>query len=183
MSELTTLLSAARQGDAQAAGQAFTLLYDDLRRLARSRLRQHRTMTLLDTTSLVHESYLRLVGQESLAVEDRHHFFAYAARVMRSVIVDFARARLAERRGGAAEHVVLDTELAQKIAAPETDVLQVHEALEVLAQAEPRLAQIVEMRYFGGMTEVEIAEALGLSERTVRRDWEKARLLLMAALE
>ena len=183
MSELTTLLSAARQGDAQAAGQAFTLLYDDLRRLARSRLRQHRTMTLLDTTSLVHESYLRLVGQESLAVEDRHHFFAYAARVMRSVIVDFARARLAERRGGAAEHVVLDTELAQKIAAPETDVLQVHEALEVLAQAEPRLAQIVEMRYFGGMTEVEIAEAFGLSERTVRRDWEKARLLLMAALE
>ena len=183
MSELTTLLSAARQGDAQAAGQAFTLLYDDLRRLARSRLRQHRTMTLLDTTSLVHESYLRLVGQESLAVEDRHHFFAYAARVMRSVIVDFARARLAERRGGAAEHVVLDTELAQKIAAPETDVLQVHEALEVLAQAEPRLAQIVEMRYFGGMTELEIAEALGLSERTVRRDWEKARLLLMAALE
>ena len=141
------------------------------------------TMTLLDTTSLVHESYLKLVGQESLAVEDRHHFFAYAARVMRSVIVDFARARLAERRGGAAEHVVLDTELAQKIAAPETDVLQVHEALEVLAQAEPRLAQIVEMRYFGGMTEVEIAEALGLSERTVRRDWEKARLLLMSALK
>jgi len=182
MPEITALLFAARQGDSQAAGEAFTLLYDDLRRLARSRLRQHRTMTLLDTTSLVHESYLKLVGHDSLALEDRHHFFAYASRVMRSVIVDFARARLAERRGGEAEHLVLDTALSEKLAGPETDVLQVHEALDVLAQADARLAQIVEMRYFGGMTEVEIGEALGLSERTVRRSWEKARLLLMAAL-
>ena len=183
MSELTSLLAAARGGDPQAAGQAFTLLYDDLHRLARSRLRQHRTMTLLDTTSLVHESYLKLVGQAALAVEDRHHFFAYAARVMRSVIVDFARARQAERRGSGAEHVVLDTALSEKLAGPETDVLRVHEALEVLEQAEPRLAQIVEMRYFGGMTELEIAEVLNVTDRTVRRGWEKARLLLMAALE
>ena len=182
MSELTALLGAARAGDSQAAGQAFSLLYDDLRKLARSRLRQHRTMTLLDTTSLVHESYLKLVGQESLPVEDRHHFFAYASRVMRSVIVDFARAKLAERRGGGAEHVVIDTALSDKLAGPESDVLQVHEALEVLAQADARLAQIVEMRYFGGMTELEIAAALGLSDRTVRRSWEKARLLLIAAL-
>ena len=84
MTELTALLAAARQGDEQAAGQAFGLLYDDLRRLARSRLRQHQAMTLLDTTSLVHESYLKLIGSAALAVEDRHHFFAYAARVMRS---------------------------------------------------------------------------------------------------
>jgi len=103
--------------------------------------------------------------------------------VMRSVIVDFARARQAERRGGAADHVALDTDISEKIAAPETDVLRVHEALEVLAQADERLAQIVEMRYFGGMTENEVAEVLGLSERTVRRSWEKARLLLTAALE
>lgn len=183
MAELTLLLAAARQGDPEAAGKAFSLLYDDLRRLARSRLRQHQTMTLLDTTSLVHESYLKLVGADALPVADRHHFFTYAARVMRSVIVDFARARQAERRGGDAEHVVLDTLLSDKVAAePETDVLRVHEALEVLAQADARLAQIVEMRYFGGLSEVEIAEALGVSERTVRRDWEKARLLLMAAL-
>lgn len=182
MSELTALLGAARQGDAQAAGQAFTLLYDDLRKLARSRLRQHRTMTLLNTTSLVHESYLKLIGQEVLAVEDRHHFFAYASRVMRSVIVDFARARLTERRGGGAEHIVLDTDLSEKLADPETDVLQIHQALELLAHADARLAQIVEMRYFGGMTELEIGEALGISDRTVRRSWEKARLLLMAAL-
>jgi RNA polymerase sigma factor (TIGR02999 family) len=182
MSDLTQLLAAARSGDAQAAGQAFGLLYDDLRRLARARLRHHQTMTLLDTTSLVHESYLKLVGAGSLPVDDRHHFFAYASRVMRSVIVDFARARLAERRGGDAEHVVLDTAISGQVAAPENDALRVHEALTVLEEADARLAQVVEMRYFGGLTEAEIAEVMGVSERTVRRDWEKARLLLIAAM-
>jgi len=183
MAELTTLLAAARQGDAQAAGEAFSLLYGDLRRLARARLRQHQTMTLLDTTSLVHEVYLKLVGAQALPVADRRHFFAYASRVMRSVIVDFARARLAERRGGDAEHLVLDTALGDRLAAPENDVLRVHEALDVLAQADGRLAQVVEMRYFGGLSEAEIAATLDVSERTVRRDWERARLLLLAALE
>jgi len=183
MAELTRLLAAAREGDQSAAGQAFGLLYDELRRLARARLRQHQTLTLLDTTSLVHESFIKLVGVQSVAVDDRNHFFAYASRVMRSVIVDFARAKLAERRGGDAERVVLDTELGDKLAAPENDVLRVHEALEVLAQADARLAQVVEMRYFGGMTEAEIAAALGVTDRTVRRDWEKARLLLLAQLQ
>lgn len=183
MAELTILLAAARQGDAKASSEAFALLYDELRRLARARLRPHQTMTLLDTTALVHESFLKVMGAQAMPVEDRHHFFAYASRVMRSVIVDFARARLAERRGGDAEKVVLDTALGERLAAPENDVLRVHEALEVLAQADERLAQVVEMRYFGGMTEAEIAEALGLSERTVRRDWEKARLLLLAQLD
>jgi RNA polymerase sigma factor (TIGR02999 family) len=130
---LTQLLASARQGNQDAAGAAFSLLYQELRRIARAKLRQHQTMTLLDTTSLVHESYLKLVGADSLPVEDRRHFFAYAARVMRSVVVDFARARQAERRGGDADHLVLDIALSEKIAAPETDVLKVHEALEVLA--------------------------------------------------
>lgn len=182
MSELTTLLESARQGDQKAAGQAFSLLYEDLRRLAAARLRPHRTMTLLGTTSLVHEAFLKIVGADALPVENRHHFFAYASRVMRSVIVDYARARAAERRGGDAEHVVLDTQLSEQIAAPENDALRVHEAMEVLEKAEPRLAQVAEMRFFGGLSEPEIAEALGLSERTVRRDWEKARLLLLAAM-
>ncbi|MCC6196552.1 MAG: sigma-70 family RNA polymerase sigma factor [Burkholderiales bacterium] len=183
MAQLTELLAAARQGDQQAAGEAFGLLYAELRRLARSKLRQHQAMTLLDTTSLLHESFLRLVGAQALPVSDRHHFFTYAARVMRSVIVDFARAQLAERRGGDADKVVLDTGIAAGVASPENDVLRVHEALQVLARADERLAQVVELRYFGGMTEAEIAEVLGTSERTVRRDWEKARLLLFAALE
>jgi RNA polymerase sigma factor (TIGR02999 family) len=182
MSTLTSLLAAARRGDEQAAGQAFGLLYDDLHRLARSRLRQHQTLTLLDTTALVHESYLKLVAAASLPIEDRQHFFAYAARVMRSVIVDFARARLAERRGAGAEHVVLDTAVAADLSGTDNDALRVHEALEVLAQADAQLAQVVEMRYFGGLTEPEVAEALGLSERTVRRHWTKARLLLSEAL-
>jgi RNA polymerase sigma factor (TIGR02999 family) len=182
MAELTALLAAARNGDNQAAGQAFGLLYDDLRRLARSRLRQHQTFTLLDTTALLHESYLKLSGVESLQVKDRKHFFTYAATVMRSVIVDFARARSAERRGGDAEHLVLDTGLSEKLGMPEDDVLRVNDALQVLAQADSVLAQIVEMRYFGGLTEVEIADVLGVSERTVRRNWEKARLFLSVEL-
>jgi RNA polymerase sigma factor (TIGR02999 family) len=158
-SDITALLAAARAGDEAAAGAAFSALYQDLRRLARSRLRQHQTLTLLDTTSLVHESYLKLLGVGAAVAEDRRHFFAYAAHVMRSVIVDFARARQAERRGGAAEHVALDTGVSADLVAPETDVLRVHEALEAVSQADPRAAQVVEMRYFGGLSEAEIADA------------------------
>lgn len=179
---VTELLAAARDGDGAAADAVFALLYDELRRLARSRLRSHRGMTLLDTTSLVHECYLKLAGAESFAADDRRHFFGYAAKVMRSVIVDFARARQAERRGGGAEHVVLDTQVAESVAAPEDDVLRVHEALDVLAEADARLAKVVELRYFGGLSESEVAATLDVSERTVRRDWEKARLLLREAL-
>lgn len=183
MPDLTALLDAARQGDRDAAGRAFALVYDDLRRIARSRLRPHGPLTLLDTTSLVHEAYLRLAGGGGgPPVRGRHHFFAYAARAMRSVIVDYARARATDRRGGGAERVAIDTWVAARIPAPETDALRGHEALERLEQAEPRLAQVAEMRFFGGLSEAEIAEVLELSERTVRRDWEKARLLLRAAM-
>jgi RNA polymerase sigma factor (TIGR02999 family) len=119
---------------------------------------------------------------KTIAVEDRRHFFAYAANVMRTFIVDFARTRAAERRGGEAEHLVLDTDLSDKLGLAEDDVLRVHEALQVLAQADESLAQVVEMRYFGGMTEPEIADAMGISERTVRRNWDKARLFLAAEL-
>ena len=181
--EITSLLASARAGDQQAAGAAFSLLYEELRSLAHSKLRRHQTLTLLDTTSLVHESFLRMVGNKALPIEDRHHFFTYAARVMRSVIVDFARASLAERRGGSAEVVAIDTDIANQLASPQSDVLRINEALETLAQAEPRLATIVELRYFGGLSEVEVAEVLGVSDRTVRRDWDKAKLLLAAVLE
>ena len=186
MSEITELLASARAGDAQSGAAAFALLYEELRRLAHSHLKRHQTITLLDTTSLVHESYLKLVGGGSPRVEDKRHFFAYASKVMRSVVVDFARAALAERRGGGADRVAIDTGLHERLEDPagaDRDVLKVHEALEVLEQADAGLARIVEMRYFGGLTEAEIAQALDISERTVRRNWEKARLLLAATLQ
>lgn len=182
MTELTNLLAAAGKGDAAAANAAFTMLYDELRRLARAKLRAHQTFTLLDTTALVHESYLRLSHAGQVGVADRAHFFAYAARVMRSVIVDFARARLAERRGGGQSPLTLDTHIAESIGGNDADVVRIHDALEDLGQVNPRLVQVVEMRYFAGLTERQIAESLGISERTVKRDWEKARVLMLAAL-
>jgi len=137
---------------------------------------------VLETTSLVHESFLRFANAGELRAEDRLGFFAYASSVMRSVIVDSARERLAQRRGGGLAPLTLSTELLNSLPAGEETILNVHEALEVLAQADTRLAQVVEMRYFGGYSELEVAQALGVNERTVRRDWEKARLILAAAL-
>jgi len=160
----------------------FTSAYQDLRKLARMRLRGGGRNTVLDTTSLVHESYLRLARTGQLRVEDRTHFLRYASRAMRSVIVDLVRQRQAERRGGAAEHVTLTTRAGAGGQAGERQILRVHEAVGELARHDPRMAQVVEMRYFGGLTEAEIAEALDVTDRTVRRDWEKARLWLAEAL-
>jgi RNA polymerase sigma factor (TIGR02999 family) len=161
----------------------FADVYDELRRLARQRLRARGSIPVLNTTTLVHESYLRLAGARSLQLHDRAHFVAYAARVMRSVVVDLVRKRQASRHGGNAPHVPLDTQLANNIVVAERELLGVHEALDALAKLDPRMVRIVEMRYFAGMTEVEIAGVLELTERTVRREWEKARLWLAAALK
>ena len=180
------LLAAARAGDGAAAGELFALLYRDLRRLARARLHHDGNAgQQLDTTMLVHESFERFARLARLDVADRGHFMAYASRVMRSVIVDFARERNAERRGGGAVHVTLTTSLGEGLAAPggDPEVLRVHAALEELAQIEPRLAQVVEMRYYGGLSNADIAQALGLGLRTVERDWERARLYLYANLK
>ena len=183
MAQITMLLQQMQAGDAAARDALFAVTYDDLRRLARSRLRDGGRNAVLETTSLVHESFLRFARAGELRAEDRLGFFAYASSVMRSVIVDSARERLAQRRGGGLAPLTLSTELLDSLPAGEETILNVHEALEVLAQADSRLAQVVEMRYFGGYSEVEVAEALGVTERTVRRDWEKARLILAAALQ
>lgn len=182
MTEITTLLRAASAGDRRAADQAFALLYADLQRLAHSRLRRSSELTLMDTTALVHESYLRLQGGRELDFPDRHHFLGYASKVMRAVVVDLVRARQAERRGGQAEHVTLNTSVSDGTAAHDDEVLRVHEALDELGTLEPRLAQVVELRYFGGLSEAEVAASLGVTERTVQRDWQKARLFLSLAL-
>jgi RNA polymerase sigma factor (TIGR02999 family) len=182
MGELTALLMLANAGDEAARERLFAVAYEDLRIQARARLRNGGRNTLLDTTALVHESFLRFLQAGKLSGTDRGHFFSYAAKVMRSVIVDFARQRLAQRRGGDLERVTLDTDLGERLPAEEGQVVQVHEALERLEQADPRLAKVVEMRYFAGMSEAEIGAALGVTERTVRRDWMRARLLLAAGL-
>jgi RNA polymerase sigma factor (TIGR02999 family) len=179
---ITELIHRANRGDQDAVNHLFAKLYAELHEMARSRIRHHVPITVLDTTALVHESYLRLIKLGALSVTSRAHFFGYAARVMRSVIVDFSRQRLAERRGGGAVDLPLDTEPPPPAYSGEADVVRVHDALEQLAAADERLVRLVEMRYFGGLTEDETAEALGVSLRTVQRDWEKARLLLSVAL-
>jgi RNA polymerase sigma factor (TIGR02999 family) len=183
MSEITALLDRVNQGDSEARDALYARLYPELRKLARSRLARNETITLLDTTGLVHETYLRFLNTRALAFADRGRFFAYAASVMHSVIVDEVRKRRAERRGGDAVRLPLDDEVADGLADAEAaQILRVHEALGELAALDPRLAQVVEMRYFGGCSEQDIADSLGITERTVRRDWSKARTLLYDAL-
>jgi RNA polymerase sigma factor (TIGR02999 family) len=183
MGEITTLLARAHAGDQPAFNTLFERLYPELRRLARARLSGHQRGVVMDTTVLLHESYLRLLEGGNLTPEDRGHFISYVAQVMRSVVVDAVRAAQRQRRGGGAEHVALDTDIAQHLAQPHEEVLDIDRALDDLARLEPRLAKVVEMRYFVGMKEADIAQALGITERTVRRDWEKARLLLAHALK
>ncbi len=180
-SATSLLLQRCAAGDESARHALFEQFYPALRRLAHARLRDHRDASLLQTTSLVHEAYLRVAGHWTRA-EDRAQFLAYAARIMRSIIADAARTRLCDRRGAGALHVPFDTERQDRIHAGATEILRVHEAVLALESADPRAARIVEMRYFAGYDEREIALALGVTERTVQRGWSKARALLAEAL-
>ena len=182
MGDITRLIQRAREGDREALNSLFEAVYVDLRRIAHGRLRRGLPDRDLGTTALVNECYLKLREAGRLDASSRAHFFAYTATAMRSIIVDAARARAAERRGGQAEHVTLDDEQGSADKLGEEQILRVHEALEEIGRFDARLARLVEMRYFGGFDDTEIAEALELSDRTVRRDWQKARLLLAVAL-
>jgi RNA polymerase sigma factor (TIGR02999 family) len=182
MNPLTELIGRVQAGDTKARDALFAAAYGDLCRLARARLRDGGRHTLLDTTCLVHESYLRFVSAGELRAEDRRAFFAYASQVMRSVIVNSVRERIAQKRGGDSRALTLSTKIEADVADNEQTVLRVHEAMGALEKAQPRLAQVAQMRYFGGYSEQEIAETLGITERTVQRDWLKARLILAAAL-
>ncbi len=155
-----------------------------LRRMAHSRLFKSGDLTLLDTTSLVNETYLKLIEGNRLQQTDQQQFLAYCARTMRSLIIDYIRARQSEKRGSDAGH----TELRTDINLPynqdaETQILQLNDSLCALSDFDPRMAKVVEMRYFGGFLESEIASALSVDERTVRRDWEKARLFLRSSMQ
>jgi RNA polymerase sigma factor (TIGR02999 family) len=182
MGDLTELIQQGCSGDVRARDEAFKRLYGDLKRLARAHLSRGGRDAQLDTVAVVNEAYLRLSQSGELKPDDRYRYLAYVGRAMRSVVVDYLRARAAERRGGRAHHMSLDTQIADSVPSDEAHVLQVHEALEELASVDARMVNVVEMKYFAGLGEREIAGALGVTERTVRRDWEKARLLLSAAL-
>jgi RNA polymerase sigma factor (TIGR02999 family) len=179
--EVTEILREWCGGDREAAERLFPLVYDELKRQARIFLNRERKDHTLQPTALVHEAYLRLVDQANLKVENRTHFFGIASRLMRQILVDHARRKNAEKRGGAAQRLSLDdVEIGPELAAG--DVLVLHEALEQLESLDERKAQVVEMRFFGGMKEDEIAEVLGVNEKTVRRDWQFAKLWLYREL-
>ena len=182
MENITELIRQVNVGQSGARDRLFATAYDELRTLARSRLRDGGRDVCLDTTALVHESYLRIQHAGTARFADRKHFLGYAAKAMRSIVIDIVRARQADRRGGMALHVTLDTGVGESVAVPQDEVLRVHEALDELADVDERLAKVVEMRYFAGLSEAEIADCLGLTERTVQRDWQKARLFLSMAL-
>jgi RNA polymerase sigma factor (TIGR02999 family) len=185
---VTDALHALHAGDAAALDRLAPLVYDDLRRIARRQLGGERPGHTLSPTALVHEAWLRLGDQQRAAWADRAQFFALAARMMRRVLVDHARRRHARRRGGTARAVTLDVLEEMPITAAHAsseraaELQALDEALERLALLEPRLVQVVEMRYFAGFTTAETAAALGVTTRTVERDWMKARGWLLEAL-
>lgn len=182
--EITSLIHAARTGSTAAVDRLYELLYADLRRVAHAKLRHiDDGAGVLNTTALVHESYLRLVKLEQLQVRDRAHFLTYAARVMRSVVVDLVRELRAQKRSDGQPLLTLDTAAGDTAPAGDAQILAVHEALAELAAVDARLVRVVEMRYFVGLEMDEIAQALGLGKRTVERDWEKARSFLYSALK
>ncbi len=181
MGEITLLLDQARNGDAAARDKFFSSIYAELDRLARGRLRGEDRYTMLDAPGLVHEVYLRLCQQSQLPGTDRRTFLAYASRVMRSVIIDYVRARASERRGGGREILTLNTGMAERLLT-EPELLSLGDALESLQRIDERAHWVVEMRYFGGMEIEEIAEFLEISPATVKRDWQKARAYLLQAM-
>ena len=183
MSDVTELLRRASSDDRSAIDELFALLYNDVRRMAHGRLIGGAPISLLNTTAVANEAYLRLCNAERLDITSRAHFMAYLSKVLRAVIVDFARRRSAERRGGAAQFVTLDTAIGDSVAAADAEVERLDDALEVLQRTDPRLRQVVEMRYFAGMSDDEIAKALGVTPRTVGRDWVRARLLLSVEMK
>ncbi|MEM8963721.1 MAG: ECF-type sigma factor [Acidobacteriota bacterium] len=183
--EFTLLLGRWMDGDEAAVEDLLPQAYDELRGLARHYLRNERSEHTLDATALVHEAYMRLVGSElhGATVENRRHFFALAARVMRRILVDHARRYQAARRASPADRVALEDDgFWARVEPPPDEVLAIDQALDDLRRSHPRKADVVEMRYFAGLTESETAEILGVTRLTVARDWRVARLLLARKL-
>jgi RNA polymerase sigma factor (TIGR02999 family) len=179
---ITHLLQRWSTGDREAAEEVLPLVYDELRRMAAKELRRSRGDQTLQATAIVHEVYLRLSSREGFRLSSRTHFFALAARLIRQVLVDYARRQNRLKRGGQAERVTL-TETAGLVGPRDPDLLAVDEALEKLEDLDPRKAAIVELRFFAGLTLEETAEQLGISPETVGREWRRARAWLCNELE
>jgi RNA polymerase sigma factor (TIGR02999 family) len=181
MGDVTQLLEQAQEGDEGAHNRLFALIYAELQTLARSHLRRDQTFTLLDAPGLVHEVFLRLTQRAELPGRNRRMFLAYASSVMRSVVVDYVRGRGAAKRGGNLAPLTLTTSVAGVVfEEPEIEFLDV--ALRGLERLDERAHRVVEMRYFGGLGIEEIADVLGVSVATVKRDWQRARAYLYAEL-
>jgi RNA polymerase sigma factor (TIGR02999 family) len=174
MSDATLLLTAIEQGDRNAAGELLELVYDELRRLATSKMAREAPGQTLQPTALVHEAWLKLVGAKSPKFENRAHFFSAAAEAMRRILIDRARRKMTMRHGAGCERVVLEE---QDLVAPNPDeqLLAVHEVLDKLATEHPQQAEVVKLRYFAGMTNEETAQVLGVSVATVKNYWTFAR--------
>jgi RNA polymerase sigma-70 factor, ECF subfamily len=181
-SNVTALLNRMRRGDREAGDEVAGLVYGELHRIASREMRHEREGHTLQTTALVHEAYMRLAGSQSLEIQNRGHFFAVASQQMRRILVDHARSSGAQRRGGSAIKVDLD-KLQVAAAERSIDVILLDESLRELERLEPRAAKVVELRYFGGYTDKEVVEALGVSLATVRREWEFARSWLFDKMQ
>ena len=178
---VTRILQAVREGDPNAAGDLLPLVYAELRKLARSLMVKTPPGNTLQPTALVHEAYLRLVGGEDPGWNSRGHFFGAAARAMRQILVEQARRKAREKHGGEQQRLAADVE-ELAIELPPVDILSLDEALDRLESEDPRKAKIVMLRFFAGLTEEETAAALGVSLRTIQREWRFARTLLFAEL-
>jgi RNA polymerase sigma-70 factor (ECF subfamily) len=181
-SDVTALLNRMRSGDREAGDRVAGLVYNELHRIASREMRHEREGHTLQTTALVHEAYVRLAGSQSLEIQNRGHFFAVASQQMRRILVDHARSNGAQRRGGSAVRVDLD-KLQVAAAERSIDVILLDESLRELERLEPRAAKVVELRYFGGYTDKEVVDALGVSLATVRREWEFARSWLFDKMQ
>ena len=179
--EFTQLLDRARSGDERATDEVIPIVYDELRALAQALMNHERADHTLQATALVHEAYLRLVGQSRMEWKNRAHFIALASQALRRILVDHARARAAHKRGGGVTRIALDEDIVESYAA-EVDLVAVDNALNRLADRSETQARIVELRFFGGLTTAEIAQVVGTSKRTVERDWRFARAWLYRAL-
>jgi RNA polymerase sigma factor (TIGR02999 family) len=180
--DLHQLVARADRGEPGATDQLFTQLYQQLHRLARREAMRHGPQAHLGTTTLLHEVYLDMSQRDALAFESAGHFMAYAARAMRGLVIDRVRQRQAQKRGGGLHITSLDTEVAEACPQPEL-VSGIGEALDELAKLEPALAQLVDLKFFCGFSMAEIATLTGSSERSVQRQWQKARLLLYRAMQ